>query len=214
MKEDFLVPLEKLLNRHIGWNLFPSLEYDWFHALKDSVPSPQILLTSEGLAQPLLPWAGEKRIEEQPHGHAGTPLHFSDLATLSPPCPTKPGLVQLFGPSLGLIQLQSHASGGILIYMPILSQDFALEEKLVGLILGNGMGFGGGSIWPQGVSSTKVSLRSGISGSHALFLLLCPRECPSWLGHNWYSRVVTKSYREADRIQLKTPYVCVTGKLF
>jgi len=60
-------------------------------------------------------------------------------ATLSPPCPTKPGLGQQFGPSFKLIQLQSHASGGILIYKPILSQDFALKKKLVGLILGNRM---------------------------------------------------------------------------
>ena len=49
----------------------------------------------------------------------------------SPGLSPKLRLVQLFGPSLGLIQLQSDASGYILTYKPIY-QDFSLK-KMYGL---------------------------------------------------------------------------------
>lgn len=130
--------------------------------------------------------------------------------TLSPLCPAKRGLVQLFSPFLGLTEAQNHA-----LHVPSSISQFSrtfLWKKFMGLILGSRMWFLLRSVWPQVSSSTKgvpLCCHLWVSPEHSLVppALSHFGECPFWPGHNQVTRFFTKSYEEANRIQPKTFYL-------
>ena len=90
-------------------------------------------------------------------------------------------------------------------------------KKCMGLILGNGMWFLWGSIWPQVSRSTEVvplPWDLWASPGHSLAPPALSQRTSVWVTSQPGILVFTKSYKEANRIQLKISYVPVTRKLF